>query len=265
MSAKFMLTQSDAERLKESFAENGYFVARNVVSRESLADLHAALIREFNAVSKSGALFAGGGLFSGHLNFSPGLLGRFAYDTLVESGIVDLIKQLDPTVVRLPRVGGNFNIPGSHVQHAHTDRGFSGNFMIANVAVVDTDIENGAMEVFPGTHDRLYKYTEVVLGGRLRKGVRVPMSRGDVLVRNANLWHHGMPNQTSSPRPQLSFTWENGGSEQDSFNVEGGGIRFLPNWFKPTRLGRLREQVFVRAPFAYSALRFARSLIDKNY
>jgi ectoine hydroxylase-related dioxygenase (phytanoyl-CoA dioxygenase family) len=138
--------------------------------------------------------------------------------------------------------------------------------MIANVAVVDTGIENGAMEVIPGTHDRVYKYTEMVLKGRLRNGVRMLVNTGDVVVRNSNLWHRGMTNRTSVPRPQLSMTWEDGGSkEADPFGVEGGQIRFLPNWFKPTLAGRLREQLFVKVPIAYSALRFTRSLFDTEY
>jgi hypothetical protein len=64
----------------------------------------------------------------------------------------------------------------------------------------------------------------------------------------------------------LALTWEDGGNnDQDPFSVEGGKIRFLPNWFKPTRVGRLREQLFVKVPITYSALRFARSLLDNTY
>jgi hypothetical protein len=64
----------------------------------------------------------------------------------------------------------------------------------------------------------------------------------------------------------LAFTWEDGGSSNpDPFSANGGAIRFLPNWFKPTRLGRMREQLFVKVPVAYSALRFARSLFDSEY
>ena len=75
-----------------------------------------------------------------------------------------------------------------------------------------------------------------------------------------------MTNLTNAPRPMLAFTWEDGGSEDaDPFNAGGGEIRFLPNWFKPTRIGRLREHLFVKVPLTYSALRFARSLLDREY
>jgi ectoine hydroxylase-related dioxygenase (phytanoyl-CoA dioxygenase family) len=266
VSATNKLTGSELEQLQQAFARYGYFVLRNLVSRERLAELHEALAGEFDAAAQSGALFSGGGLVSGHLNCFPGAGARFAYDTLQERGIVDLMKQLHPNVLRMPNVGCNFNLPGSHTQHYHIDRPFTRSFMIANVAVVDTVVENGAIEVIPGTHNRFYRYTEFVLERRHRDGIRVPLNQGDELIRHSNVWHRGTTNRTSVPRPMLAMTWEDGGSNQpDPFNAEGGKIRFLPNWFKLTPVGRLREHLFVKVPVAYSALRFARSLVDKTY
>jgi ectoine hydroxylase-related dioxygenase (phytanoyl-CoA dioxygenase family) len=260
------ITPSDIESSKQSYASNGYFVLRNIVSPERLIELHTALSLEFDQSSKSGALFSGGGQLSGHLNCFPGAGARFAYDSLQERGIIDLVKQLHPSVQRMPNVGCNFNLPGSHTQHYHIDRPFARDFMIVNIAVVDTNIENGAIEVIPGTQKRFYKYTQFVLERRYRDGVRVPLNRGDVLVRSSNVWHRGTSNRTSVPRPMLAMTWEDGGSSNpDPFSVDGGKIRFLPNWFKPTRLGRLREKLFVKVPLTYSALRFARSLFDTEY
>jgi hypothetical protein len=260
------LTASEIESSERAFADNGYFVLRDVVSPERLVEMHQALSREFDAASESGALFSGGGLVSGHLNCFPGAGAGFAYDTLQERGIIDLIKQLDPRVVRMPNVGCNFNLPNSHTQHFHLDRPYKRDFIIANVAVVDTGVENGAMEVIPGSHKQFHKYTEFVLKRLSRDGVRVPLNRGDVLVRSSNVWHRGMTNRTSVPRPMLAMTWEDGGNNNpDPFSVDGGKIQFLPNWFRPTRLGRLREHMFVKVPFTYSALRFARSLVDSEY
>ena len=119
------LTQSELDTFKEQYTRDGYFIVRNVVSRERLAELHKAMAAKFDELSKSGALFSGGGFGQWPLNAYPGSGARFAYDTLEERGIIDLIKELDPHVVRLPRVNANYNLPGSHNQHAHTDRGFS--------------------------------------------------------------------------------------------------------------------------------------------
>jgi hypothetical protein len=237
-----------------------------MVSQERLIELHTTLSREFDRASESGELFSGGGMVSGHLNCFPGAAARFAYDTLEQRGIIDLLRQLHPNVMRMPNVGCNFNLPGSHTQHWHTDRPFASDFMIANVAVVATSIENGATDVIPGTHRQFYKYTRFVLERCERNSRRVLLNRGDVLIRNSNVWHRGMTNHTEAPRPMLAFTWEDGGSnDQDPFSADGGRVKFLPNWFKLTPMGRLRERLFVKVPAVYTALRLARSLVDREY
>ncbi len=203
---------------------------------------------------------------SGHLTASQVRARGSPTTPFRQRGIIDLLKLLHPKVLRMPNVGCNFNLPGSHTQHYHIDRPFTRDFMIANVAVVDTVIENGATELVPGTHKRFYKYTQFVLERCHRHGQRVPMNRGDVLIRSSNVWHRGMTNRTTVPRPMLALTWEDGGSnETDPFAANGGNVRFLPNWFRPTRLGRMRERLFVKVPITYSALRFARSLLDREY
>jgi len=266
MSAGERLAGSDIERAKHEYAENGFVILRGMVSPDRLGELHKTLSGEFESASKSGRLFSGGGQISGHLNCFPGSQSRFVYDTLQQRGIIDLARELHPQVLRMPNVGCNFNLPGSHTQHWHIDRPFTRSFLIVNIAVVNSTIENGATEVIPGTHKRFYKYTRFVLEGVGRRGMRVPLAQGDVLIRNSNLWHRGTTNRTTAPRPMLAFTWEDGGSQEaDPFSVNGGEIRFIPNWFKLTAAGRMREQLFVRVPATYTALRLARSLVDSEY
>lgn len=260
------LTVAERDALKKEYAQNGCFVLRDVVSPERLAALHQDLADAFDDAQRGGALFSGGGLVSGHLNCFPGEGARFVYETLEARGIVDLIRELHPAAARMPNVGCNFNLPGSHTQHWHTDRDFAREFIIANVALVDTTIANGATDLIPGTHKSLLRYWQFVVRAPYRRSIRMEIKRGDLMVRSSNVWHRGMPNRTAVPRPMLAFTWEDGGSTQaDPFAVDGGKIAFKPNWFRPTRMGRLREQLFVRVPVTYAALRFFRSLVDKNY
>jgi ectoine hydroxylase-related dioxygenase (phytanoyl-CoA dioxygenase family) len=261
------LTAAEVAKLKQSFAENGYVVLKNVVSREGLADLAVKMQQEFENQLRTGRMFNGGGLVSGHLNASPGEAGRFAYEDLKDYGVVDLVREIAPQSVREPYVGCNFNLPGSVTQHYHMDRTFTNEFMIINVAVVDTVIENGAIELAPGTHRQFYKFWRWAIERPYRKSIRQPMEQGDVLIRVSNLWHRGMPNLSRTPRPMLAFTWEDGGSQDpDPFAKNGGKIEFRPNWFRPSKLGRLRERVFVAAPLSYSAYRFVDSMVsNKSY
>ncbi len=266
VSASVPLSAAEIETARQSFARDGFVILRDVVPAQPLADLHASLATEFERVSRSGEIFSGGGRMSGHLNCFPGAGARFVFDTLQRRGIIDLIRTLHPAAVRMPNIGCNFNLPGSTTQHWHTDQPFTREFIIANVALVDHTVENGATDIIPGTHRRLYRYTEFVFGKVERNKQRALMSRGDVLIRSSNTWHRGMTNSTPVPRPMLAFTWEDGGShQQDPFSVHGGQITFLPNWFKLNALGRMRERLFVKVPIAYTTLRLARSLIDREY
>src|SRR5260370_23685190 len=51
------LTATEIETLKKSFAENGYVVLKNVVSREGPAQLAAKMQAEFDSQKRSGRLF----------------------------------------------------------------------------------------------------------------------------------------------------------------------------------------------------------------
>jgi hypothetical protein len=117
------------------------------------------------------------------------------------------------------------------------------------------------MEVMPGTSRREYKYWELVV--ERPKPARPTLSAGDVIIRTSALWHRGMPNLSARPRPMLALTWEEGGSKlDDPFAQHDGQIRFFPNRYEPTRIGRLRERAFVAVPSIPSAYRFVRSFFE---
>ena len=205
---------------------------------------------------------------SGHLNSFPGEESRFVYETLQQRGVIDAIKAVFPKMVRGPNVGCNLNLPNSIAQHYHSDSNyFTEDFVVVNIAVVDTDLTNGAIDVLPRTHKKFYKYWRFALERTYRGKPRIPIQQEDVRVRSSNLWPRGMPNRSDVARPMLALTWEDGGSVHGS--VSGGErekITFRPEWFRPNILGRLRERTFIAAPFTYNTYRFVRSLVgNKGY
>jgi Phytanoyl-CoA dioxygenase (PhyH) len=261
------LSTSEIESLRASFSETGYLIFKGIVSKDKLSALRDSLFSEFERSERSGELFSGGGRISGHLNCFPGEESRFAYETLREAGIIDLIAAINPRAVGAPSVGCNMNLPNSKAQHYHADGWYTGEFMIANVAVVDTVIANGAIDVLPKTHKKFYKFWRYALERAYTASTRLPLEQGDVLIRTSNLWHRGMPNQTSTARPMLAFTFGEKAPPnrpEDPFTFNGGKISFHANWYRPTLLGRMRERTFVAAPITYSAYRFVRSLVGSK-
>lgn len=258
------MTTLDLEGLFRSFSNDGFVVLRNVISRDKLSGFRDALFAEFAQRSANG-LFSGGGRIAGHLNCYPGEIARFAYDELGERGVIDLVRRISPEQVGAMRLGCNLNFPKSVPQNYHLDGLFSESFLIVNVAVVDTDLVNGAIDVIPRTHLRPYEYWQFALGREYRRSTRVPMQQGDVLVRKSTLWHRGMPNRSSAMRPMLAFTFgEDCAPTGDPFAQNGGKILFEPNRFRTNWVGQIREHTFVKVPLAHSAIRFVQSLLGKD-
>lgn len=241
------------------FAADGYLLLPGLVAREPLSRLSSAILGQYRSDAAQGVLFSGGGNMSGHLNCFPGTESRFVHAALAAHGVFRLAQELATEQLRLPNIGCNLNLAGSSAQNEHIDGYADRPFLVANVAAVDTELHNGAMEILPSTHARSYKYWEIALGGLERK--RVTMQQGDVLLRISSLWHRGMPNHSPQPRPMLAFTWEDGGSTlADPYARHDGRIHFLPNRFHTDWRGRLLERAFVTAPRLGTAYHVARSL-----
>jgi ectoine hydroxylase-related dioxygenase (phytanoyl-CoA dioxygenase family) len=151
-------------------------------------------------------------------------------------------------------------LPNSSAQNPHADGNVATPFPIVNVAPIDTDIENGAMEAVPGTHLHEYKYWQYALSGK--PAIRMRMSAGDVIIRLSSLWHRGMPNRSKAIRPMLAFTWEDGGNDlADPYTEHGGKITLLSNRYARNLSGRLQERAFASLPALGKGYLFIRSVI----
>jgi hypothetical protein len=257
-----MRDRGDAERRID---EDGYFLMRDVVSKDKLAQLDEELRTAYERELHDGALFEGGGRISGHLNCFPGEGSRFVLDDMRSNGVLDVLRGLTPTGVDRLRVNCNINLPNSVAQHYHIDGFYVDQFYLCTVAVIDTDLVNGALDVLPGTHRRSYTYWQFALERTSRRSTRVAMRQGDVLIRKSTVWHRGMPNRSSAIRPQLTFTFdERIAPAGDPFLEYGGKITFWPNWYSTGWRGRLRETARAKAPILSSTYRFASSLVGRE-
>jgi len=246
------------------YRAQGYAVFRNVVPKPALEELSARLREEFTRAGRD-AFNGGGGLMAGHLNSFPGQASRFVYEALEQRGILAFVARVSPAFAAAPRVGCNYNLPGSVAQNWHIDGSFQQHFIIVNVSVIDTDLVNGAIDLLPGSHQQSLPYWRLAAMRSFRAHARVEMAQGDVLIRTSRLWHRGMPNLSASPRPMIGITFgEECASTGDPFGENGGAIAFFPNRFRTDLLGRLRERSYVAAPGLHSAVRFVRSLLGKD-
>jgi hypothetical protein len=249
------------QNVSRGLEDDGYAVIRDVVSKDGLTEFNRQILAAYQTSTK----FCGGGSISGHLNCYPGEVARFIYEEMDRYGVCDAVHAACPDLTSTIRPTLNFNLPGSSPQHYHMDGVYTQEYIICNVAVVDTDLVNGAIDLLPGTHQEFYPFWRYALNRKYRLTNRIPMAQGDVLVRRSTLWHRGMPNCSQEPRLMFSLTiGEAEPGREDPFLTNGGDVEFYPNWYSTGRLGTLRERVEVAAPMTRSAVRFAKSLVGNR-
>jgi len=128
---------------------------------------------------------------------------------------------------------GNVNLPGSVHQPLHYDRPFSWRTkekaardgqswppptttLSCSVALSDITEDNGATEIYPGTHLET-AVTEWPLGERLSNHPdlverwappeRMTLPAGSVCFRDPRMWHRGTPNPSGQARPLIAMTY----------------------------------------------------------
>jgi hypothetical protein len=126
--------------------------------------------------------------------------------------------------------GGNTALPSDQRQPVHSDVGHLWPVsilesphppaqLVINVLTVDVSPENGATEIWPGTHREpgVGIGDEIEIAADLlaaRRAVSPPIQptfrRGSMLIRDIRLWHAGMPNHTSEPRPMIAMIHTSG-------------------------------------------------------
>ena len=138
-------------------------------------------------------------------------------DVLLNPYVISITSTVLGPGVKNVMYGGNTALPGDQRQPVHSDVGHLWPIetleaphppaqLVVNVLTVDVSPENGATEIWPGTHRELgvgvgddIKITPDRL--EQRRAISPPFQptfrRGSVLIRDIRLWHAGMPNRTN--------------------------------------------------------------------
>ena len=247
----------DASRA--SWARDKFFVIRGMVPKAPLEALAQEVLEAHREAFAHGARL--GGALSGHLNFSTGKKARAVADTMRERGLLDLLGDVYGAKLAWSSSGGNLNLPGSHAQHYHMDSNYSDEFVPVMVAMTPTTEENGAIELIAESAQKPLRYADFLLNGMSRRRFRVPMDVGDVLVRSSCVWHRGMPNLTSRPRPILTLALHRAEQVAPDFDpFTGSEVRLSSNFYSQGASGKLKEALVVRAPWLFAGMRAAKSL-----
>lgn len=214
--------------------QSGIVVLQNAVDVAHLDTLNALLTPEANVLALEPKQHFNFGVHTGNINQGPPLLeGLMFRDVWANPLVLSILSSiLGPNPVLHYAQGNTALKSGSELrQPVHSDIDFHHPLFpfsfVVNTPLVDMTEENGATEVWLGTHastsirDQVLTTDQVkgvpvraILPGLLQRRravcppVRAFVPKGSIIIRDLRLWHAGMPNRTETPRVMLAFVWQ---------------------------------------------------------
>ena len=234
MTIKVTDEEKHAEKMSEekvgqavdAIREQGYVVVEDIVDHAHLDVLKGRMDEDAERKIRC-QHWGGAGRQPGHLQHKPPPFAPYVFEDVVANPFVLQVTQSvlgDGLFNRF--YSGNTNCPGSGTQPLHVDhvplwRGLEKPHpaynLVVNISPEDTTEDNGAVEIWPGTHWMTVEPADrSVPGDRFPKDViekrrsEVPPTRGSskkgsALIRDIRLWHRGVPNPSDSPRNMIAL------------------------------------------------------------
>lgn len=217
------LSPENLMRAVAAVNEDGYVVLTGVVDTAHLDVLRERMMADLETILAGADVpfnFNTGNVQQDPPPFAPYLFA----DILLNDIVIGVTKEILGPGLKNTFYSGNTALPHGTRQPVHPDAGhlWSGlahatpaHNLVINVPVVDMSPENGATEIWPGTHrDTTYAIhegsvpvSEALLDKYRSAGVPLQpaVARGGVIIRDMRMWHAGMPNHTEVPRPMIAM------------------------------------------------------------
>lgn len=204
----------------DALRETGYVVFESVLPAAYTVQVREAFDKVLLARFDGRSIPSHGGL-------QPPMQPPFTDASIIENPLTMQILEaaLGPGFFGYLPYGSNTAWPGIGKQHIHRDQihlfpdtslVLPVSMAVVNIALVDFTEENGATEVWPGSHlitdteaDQTSDDPNACPEERAARlpSVRMVMPAGSLVVRDMRLWHRGMPNRTDTRRSMLSLVY----------------------------------------------------------
>jgi ectoine hydroxylase-related dioxygenase (phytanoyl-CoA dioxygenase family) len=178
-----------------------------------MLDRFDVLLEERRAATSSNR---GANRFQMHLPFEP----PFADPVLIENPIVmavlDNLFGLDFICTYL---ASDTPFPGSEYQKVHLDCrlpfpeapfGVPVYSVVLNAPLIDFTEENGPLELWPGGSHMIAQPKDLERLSARMPSIRLTPKAGDILLRDARVWHRGTPSHGGRSRPNLAAVYSRG-------------------------------------------------------
>ena len=202
--------------------QDGYVILANVIDPAHLDIIHERMEAD-SQILINARRWGGAGRAEGHLKQGPPPCAPYVFrDVVANPFAVQVAHTLLGDGMYNRYYNGNCNCPGSGLQPLHMDGPhlFAGMkephpvvSVVINVCLVDVSAENGAMELWPGTHLLVSGQRRIDPATEARRQQIVPPRRantpkGSLLIRDMRLWHRGMPNHSDHVRHMIAMIYQ---------------------------------------------------------
>ncbi|KIW15228.1 hypothetical protein PV08_05273 [Exophiala spinifera] len=211
----------------EGFNQDGFSVLTNAIDPDIVDKLNAKMLSETSDYLSKPSLHFNQGQKARNISQTPPLNKEWMFREIWANphamSVLEYILGPEP---ELRFVNSNVALPNkdpsarqavhSDAYHDHPDYPWA---VVLNIYLCDVGPENGATEVWPGTHRITGKKDHVSnYSGRIRREVfcerakvsppsQVRVPKGSLCFRDLRTWHAGMPNLSDDPRVMLALVY----------------------------------------------------------
>ena len=219
----FVLEPEEIQSRADEIRMNGYTLLEKGIPPETIATMlerFDVLLEQKRAKEPTNR---GANRFQMHLPFEMPFADPLLYENPVALAILE---NLFGTDMICTYFASDTPFPGSEYQKVHLDTRLpfpEGAFgvpvysVVLNVALVDFTEENGPLELWPnGTHT-IAQPKDLERMVTKMPSVRLKPKAGDILLRDARVWHRGTPSNGTRSRPNLAVVYSRGWFRFESY------------------------------------------------
>ncbi|OOQ87481.1 phytanoyl-CoA dioxygenase family protein [Penicillium brasilianum] len=205
----------------EALHKDGILALENAVDTTHLDKLNARMIPEAQKLYSNTATHRNFGQATGNIQQEPVVEADYIFeDILANPWATSIVEHMIGPNPQLRFYSANTAFKASGRQPPHIDVDFAMPRIpfgyCININLVSTSPENGATEVWLGSHidtddsvfdrkagDLQIKAELLEQRRKINPPVQPSLPKGSLIIRDLRLWHAGMPNKTDEPRVML--------------------------------------------------------------
>ena len=167
-----------------------------------------------------------------HVGFFPPIVGAVAADEIVANPFAIQIMRSAMGDIRCSFIHTNTACPGSGYQPIHRDTPTLFGIhnaptpiihAVVNIPLIPFTLENGATEVWPGTHwivdDCEADGAQLEERARFFPSQRTVLPVGALVVRDLRMWHRGVPNPGTELRTMMAIVYQRAFLHEEACNI----------------------------------------------